>query len=181
MSTEVTTCRSCGLDNEPGRDFCERCGEYLSWAPTSFVPAITDEVEAAPTPAAQDAATTPAPAVADAATTPPAPVVAEDEAPPPPPALPAAAADPAAIADDVAPPPPPPPLQPPAHGPAAPEVPVAAQATGDASLVLRPADPAVGAAGVPAVEAGATVIFFATIRNESQIVDNYDLRVGGLP
>jgi beta-lactam-binding protein with PASTA domain len=181
VSTAVTTCRSCGLDNEPGRDFCERCGEYLSWAPTSFVPAITDEVEAAPTPAAQDAATTPAPAVADAATTPPAPVVAEDEAPPPPPALPAAAADPAAIADDVAPPPPSPPLQPPAHGPAAPEVPVAAQATGDASLVLRPADPAVGAAGVPAVEAGATVIFFATIRNESQIVDNYDLRVGGLP
>ncbi|HTN26013.1 MAG TPA: hypothetical protein VL120_18635, partial [Solirubrobacteraceae bacterium] len=42
MSTAVTTCRSCGLENEPGRDFCDRCGEYLSWAPTSYVPAVAD-------------------------------------------------------------------------------------------------------------------------------------------
>ena len=60
-------------------------------------------------------------------------------------------------------------------------VPEAPPATGDASLVLTPADPTVGAAGLPAVEAGATLTFLATIRNESQIVDNYDLTVIGLP
>ncbi|HEV2786431.1 MAG TPA: PASTA domain-containing protein, partial [Solirubrobacteraceae bacterium] len=78
-------------------------------------------------------------------------------------------------------PPPPPELT----APPAPPAPAGFQeidaASGEASLVLRPADPAVGAAGVPAVEAGAALSFEATVRNESQIVDNYDLAVLGLP
>lgn len=38
-----------------------------------------------------------------------------------------------------------------------------------------------GAAGVPAVEAGGTLAYNATIRNESRLVDNYELAVLGLP
>jgi beta-lactam-binding protein with PASTA domain len=53
--------------------------------------------------------------------------------------------------------------------------------TGDASLVLTPVNPVIGAAGVPAVDAGSALTFVATVRNESQIVDNYDLAVLGLP
>jgi beta-lactam-binding protein with PASTA domain len=53
--------------------------------------------------------------------------------------------------------------------------------TGDASLVLAAVDPVIGAASVPAVAAGAILTFSATVRNESQIVDNYDLAVLGLP
>jgi hypothetical protein len=33
-------CRNCGLRNEAGRDFCEQCGEYLSWAPTRQLEAV---------------------------------------------------------------------------------------------------------------------------------------------
>ena len=60
-------------------------------------------------------------------------------------------------------------------------MPEAPRPTGEASLVLAPALPALGAAGVPAVEAGGVLSFVARIRNESQIVDNYDLAVLGLP
>ncbi|HWC25219.1 MAG TPA: PASTA domain-containing protein, partial [Solirubrobacteraceae bacterium] len=59
--------------------------------------------------------------------------------------------------------------------------PEGAPPTGDASIVLAPADPALGTAGVPAVDAGATLSFLANVRNESEIVDNYDLAVLGLP
>ncbi|HTN23709.1 MAG TPA: PASTA domain-containing protein, partial [Solirubrobacteraceae bacterium] len=100
-------------------------------------------------------------------TVPPAPAAGDEQAPPAAPqtapSLPAVPAPP---------------------GPTVPELPAVAAApvaTGDASLVITPADPAVGVAGLPAVEAGATLMFLATIRNESQIVDNYDLRVVGLP
>ncbi len=201
MSTAVITCRSCGLENEPGRDFCDRCGEYLSWAPTAYVAAVPGH----------DAATTaidgveseeavsggpdapPAAAAADGTVTEPGPPsggeppLPDVPAPPPPPEPEPPTA--AAAASAVAPPPPEPPAAPPPPPPATPgpTVPELAsisggpEPTGDASLVLRPADPAVGAAGVAAVEAGATLAFVATIRNESQIVDNYDLRVLGLP
>jgi beta-lactam-binding protein with PASTA domain len=53
--------------------------------------------------------------------------------------------------------------------------------SGDASLVLLPADPAYTVGGVPAVDTNSTLFYRATIRNESQIVDNYDLAVLGLP
>ena len=168
MSTAATTCRSCGLDNAPGRDFCERCGEYLSWAPTALVDAVTPAGEQP----AVDAATTGAQAPEAPAGDQPTEVV------PPPPA--GAAPPPPADAQPPAAPPPPPA----APGPTLPEVAgvgAAPAATGDASLVLTAADPAVGGAGVPAVEPGSTLTFVATIRNESQIVDNYELSVAGLP
>ena len=181
MSTAVTTCRSCGLENAPGRDFCDRCGEYLSWAPTGYVPAVADIDEPAE-PLAGEMVTTgadaePAQAGEDATAVEPGPpeAAAAEKLPtelPPPVTEP----DPALVA--------PPPQSPPPPGPTVPEIAAVAQAppaSGDASLVLTAADPAVGAAGVAAVDAGAMLTFLATIRNESQIVDNYDLAVTGLP
>jgi beta-lactam-binding protein with PASTA domain len=103
---------------------------------------------------------------------PPPPVAEERPAAEPPPAPPVPAG--ATVPELPAVPP----------GPTVPEMPAVTAGpppSGDASLVITPADPAVGVAGVPAVEAGATLVFLATIRNESQIVDNYDLRVLGLP
>jgi beta-lactam-binding protein with PASTA domain len=237
--TEVVRCRSCGTDNEPGRDFCERCGEYLAWAPTTLVSAVSgaaakeamqareqeaaqgaqpagptpteesptvvlpaqrgsdgdeDDEAAAPEPPPQPADTLQAPQAAAAPAAPapagrapgdadgaqpPAAAAAVPPAAPPPPA--AAAAPPQAAAAPPPPPPPPPsvPVSPrePVHAP----VPEAPRPTGEASLVLAPAVPALGLAGVPAVEAGGVLSFVATIRNESQIVDNYDLAVLGLP
>ena len=41
MSDELQPpCRNCGLQNQPGRDFCEGCGEYISWAPTRQIAAV---------------------------------------------------------------------------------------------------------------------------------------------
>ena len=54
-------------------------------------------------------------------------------------------------------------------------------ASGDASLVLAPADPAPGSAACPPSTPARRSTFRATVRNESQIVDNYDLAVLGLP
>ena len=137
-------CRSCGTQNEPGRDFCERCGEYLSWTPTAYVAAV-------PGAGAETEEVPPADAAEPERTSITQPLAAQ--APPPPPAPPDA---PVGFHD-------------------------AEPVSGEASLVITPADPAVGTAGVPAVEAGAALSFEATIRNESQIVDNYDLAVLGLP
>ena len=42
-------CRNCGIRNQRGRDFCEQCGEYLSWAPTMHIAAVqagTSEADA---------------------------------------------------------------------------------------------------------------------------------------
>ena len=269
--TEGARCRSCGSENPPGRDFCENCGEYLAWAPTSMIAAVPESALAG------DEATSSGPEEGGAAHGPPAagdeptrvlrPDDPEHEAGPQPDDGPehepredaphgaANGADPAGTVEQAPPPPPPPPPpaareeaaapaaeedagaangapppaakqrfappsmpgrrrapkprrpappsdaghapQPPtevasAPGPPPPPlprepepeligVPQSPPATGDASLVLAPLDPAVGAGGVPAVDAGATLTFRATIRNESQIVDNYDLTVLGLP
>ncbi|HEV2787020.1 MAG TPA: hypothetical protein VGV67_11560, partial [Solirubrobacteraceae bacterium] len=103
--TEGARCRSCGTQNEPGRDFCERCGEYLSWTPTAFVAAVpgagaaTEEVS--PADASEPARTSVTePLPAPAATSPPP----EPPEPPPSPGPSGTAAMPAA------PPPPPPEL-----------------------------------------------------------------------
>ncbi|MFP5363476.1 MAG: PASTA domain-containing protein [Thermoleophilia bacterium] len=162
--TAGARCRSCATQNDPGRDFCERCGEYLSWTPTAYVAAVpgggvaTEEVP--PADAAEPERTSITERLPSRAAEQSAPGGAPAEPPPPPP------------------PSPPPPAAPP-------DAPVGIHAaepvSGEASLVLAAADLAVGAAGVPAVEAGATLSFDATIRNESQIVDNYDLAVLGLP
>lgn len=176
-------CRSCGLENEAGRDFCANCGEYLSWAPTAFVAAV---------PVAGASAEPIAPSTSiDAGDDAPTNVIGtrpDDAAAPADDRTPAAIVTPfaeppgearAPLPETPEPPPPPPP--PPSSGDAVVGIAQGPESTGDASIVLRPADPALGSAGVPAVEAGATLSFVAIVRNESQIVDNYDLAVLGLP
>ncbi len=167
----------------PGADAAgDAAGQATVPSPDAGVPA---------TPAADAHAPPPATPEADAPPAPPPPAAA---APPPPsaPAPPADFGDTAAMLppsddrDAAAPPPAPPPLEPPP-----PPVPLAAAAptgigeaptaSGDASIVLTPEALALGAAGVPAVEAGLTLSYNATIRNESRLVDNYELSVLGLP
>lgn len=84
----------------------------------------------------------------------------------------------------------PPPLQQPPAAPAPPGQPGAPPRppgppppSGGASITLRdPADQAgAGAAVAVTVEPGAAVAVMALVRNQSGIVDNYDLRVTGLP
>jgi len=170
------------LRNEDGRDFCANCGEYLSWAPTAFVaaipvtgPAAEAISESTSVQSSEEVQTTligtrpddAAPPTDDQRVGGPDFHVTPPQAPLP--------EEPALLAET-----PDPPLPPPSPD-AVVGIPEGPPPTGDASIVLAAADPAVGAAGVPAVEAGATLSFLATVRNESQIVDNYDLAVLGLP
>ncbi len=177
--SEQPPCRSCGLRNEEGRDFCANCGEYLSWAPTAFVAAIP--VTGAAAEAISEGTSIES---ADEAQTNLIGTRPQDAAPPTDDRRAPAIVTPFAqeAREDHSPPPePPPPPPPPGSDDAVVGIPAGPPPTGDASIVLRPADPTLGSAGVPAVDAGATLTFVATVRNESQIVDNYDLAVLGLP
>jgi beta-lactam-binding protein with PASTA domain len=177
--SEQPPCRSCGLVNEARRDFCANCGEYLSWAPTAFVAAVPVAGAAAEAITERTSIESGDDAQTNVIGTRP-----DDAAPPTddrtPDAIVTPFAEPAG-ADHAPPPEPEEPPPPEAAHDAVVGIPAGPSPTGDASIVLKAADPAVGAAGVPAVEAGATLSFVATVRNESQIVDNYDLAVLGLP
>src|SRR4051812_36856123 len=186
----MRTCQSCGKENPPDQDFCS-CGEYLRWEPTGFVQAITPEMAAQ----AQAEAAPPKPAepVAPAPPPPAAPSEAGNghaavPAPPPPaPAEPPRSTSPVKAA-------PPPPAQPPApipsipktlvHGAVPPpQMPAAAEAPEGATIVLRlrDGDPAKGETLHQGVEPGQREQVLALVRNQSGIVDNYDLAVDGLP
>ncbi len=195
----MRTCQSCGKENPPDQDFCS-CGEYLRWEPTGFVQAVTPEMaaqaqaEAAPPKPAEPVAPAPPPPAPEAgnghAAVPPPPA-----APPPPDSLaPTPAAPPRSTSPVKAAPPPP------AQGGRAdvipsipktlvhgavppPQVPAAAEAPEGATIVLRlrDGDPAKGETLNQIVEPGQREQVLALIRNQSGIVDNYDLAVDGLP
>jgi beta-lactam-binding protein with PASTA domain len=196
----MRVCSSCGRENPDDRDFCE-CGEYLRWDPTGVVQAITPEVlqaaqqqapPATAAPAADAPAATPAP---QAPTEPPHPAAR----PAPPPAVPAtpgngqgvASGDPLAPAPPAAPPPAATPatLQQPAVPAApAPPPPPAAPAQPEepdpAAISLRlPEGEQVnlGETLAMGVEPGQRARLLALVRNQSGIVDNYELSVRGLP
>jgi beta-lactam-binding protein with PASTA domain len=205
----MRVCSSCGRENPADRDFCE-CGEYLRWDPTAVVQAITPEVlqaaqqEAPPAAAGANApaqAEPQAPAPGQATTEPPhaaarpapppptptpgngqgAPVVSGDPlagttpAPPPPPAAPGAAVvptapQPAVPAAPVTPPPPAAPAQPEEPDPAA------------ISLRLPEGEQVnLGETLAMGAEPGGRARVLALVRNQSGIVDNYELSVRGLP
>ena len=175
-------CQNCGRENPLERDFCE-CGEYLRWEPTNYqMPTVQPpppaEKPVAPPPAEETApASTPSSAPADAA--PPAapapgyrtqvrqPAVSRRAAAPPPPPPPSPPPPPINV-------PPPPPL------PAAPPPPP----SDSAAITLRLPDdqPSAGAGPLGlAVVPGERVRVLALVRNQSQIVDNYELVVHGFP
>ncbi|HWK29965.1 MAG TPA: PASTA domain-containing protein, partial [Solirubrobacter sp.] len=166
----MRTCQSCGQENPDDRDFCS-CGEYLRWEPTGFVQAITPEMAAE---AAAQAAP-PEPAPPEAGNGHPAPP------PPPPPAPPPPTA--ASLPAIVPPTPPPAPVQPVAKTLVRGAVPAPPEATEPAMIVLRLPD-GEGAKGEllhQAVEPGQRERVLALVRNQSGIVDNYDIRVEGIP
>jgi beta-lactam-binding protein with PASTA domain len=195
----MRTCQSCGKENPPDQDFCS-CGEYLRWEPTGFMQAVTPE-------ALKQAAAEAPPETPPA---PPPPAQVSEAAPPPPPesgnggnghGAPAAPPPPPAAA----PPPPPPrntmpvPVSPPpssepapipkiaktlTHGAVPPPgSPVPAEASDPATIVLRlpEGDPAKGEVLHQAVEPGQRERVLALVRNQSGIVDNYDLAIEGMP
>jgi beta-lactam-binding protein with PASTA domain len=172
----MRTCQSCGKQNPDDQDFCS-CGEYLRWEPTGFVQAITPEMakqaqaEAAAPPVEPQARPAPPPPPpeagnghAAAAPAPPpratAPVKAAPQAPAPIPAIPKTLV----------------------QG-AVPEPPAATAPPEGATIVLRlrEGDPAKGETLHQAVEPGQRSQVLAMVRNQSGIVDNYDLRIEGLP
>jgi beta-lactam-binding protein with PASTA domain len=198
----MRTCQSCGKENPADRDFCS-CGEYLRWEPTGFVQAITPEMAAEAAAQASPPKPEPGPPAAPppppaARVTPAAPVTpgggnghgnghSQPPAPPAPPApppptigsLPAISKVPPGGRDVV---------QPPAKTlvrgavPAQP-LPGAPQPNEPATIVLRlpEGDPAKGETLHQAVEPGQRERVLALVRNQSGIVDNYDLRVEGMP
>jgi beta-lactam-binding protein with PASTA domain len=152
-------CPNCGRENGDDQDFCV-CGEYLRWEPTQHIEALK--------PAGGEPAVG-SPALPDAGPV-PAPIDPNVTLPPATPAV-AAAGRPAVAgvgAPGVASRATPGPGQPP---------------SGAATLVLRLPDKeesATGPVSVP-VTPGTRATIIALIRNESGIVDNYDVRVVGLP
>src|SRR3954465_13113317 len=168
----MRVCSSCGRENPDDRDFCE-CGEYLRWEPTGVVQAVTPEV--------LQAAEQPAP--------PPAPAPASP--PPPAPPEPAAPAPPAPGNGHAQPPAPAPAAAAPARTMQQPAVPVPAPAapaqpeepdTAANTLRLPDGDQLqLGETLAMGAEPGGRAQLLALVRNQSGIVDNYDLSVSGLP
>jgi beta-lactam-binding protein with PASTA domain len=157
-------CPSCGRENADERDFCE-CGEYLRWEATQFVeavkPAAQGSSQAAPTADPQSAPDAPSSAPVNGPVDPNLTIA--------PGAVPAAYPPAARSGGSAAPPPGAPPRE---------EAP-----PGAAVLLLRlPDDDAANPGPVKAnVTPGQRAIILGQIRNESSIVDNYDLSVSGLP
>ena len=192
----MRACPSCGHANADDADFCASCGEYVRWENTQVVSAVTPAVEKEEPPPAQQeqaaAAQPPAPAEAAPPPAQPAPPAAQPPAaqppaaqPPPPPAPAPPAAQPA--------PPAPAPAQPaaapatPAAAPA-PAAPAAAPAVAQLppdevmlNLRLPTQESATGEPVFTSIEAGGRASVLLFIRNQSRIVENYRLRVEGLP
>ncbi len=146
-------CAKCGTQNASERDFCTNCGEYLRWDPTGFMQAVPAPPPQAPPPAAP-------------------PPQGHPQQPPP-----------QGYAA-----PPPPQNYIPQHPPAQPQVPQGppppqAQPVAAEPVVITLRAPGVEAMGPPTVEVepGGTLQLVALIRNQSGIVDNYDLVLEGLP
>jgi beta-lactam-binding protein with PASTA domain len=167
-------CLKCGHENPDEVDFCEQCGEYVRWELSGVrqaVPSPPPPPPAAPAPPAQ------APPEATPVAAPPPPPA---QAPPPPTPQPVepAPAPPAEVAaapagDGAAPAPVEPQPPPPAPEPEPDSVVV--------TLRLPEEDSATGGEVTTTVEAGSATTLIALVRNQSGIVDNYDLHVEGLP
>ena len=171
----MRVCPSCERENPDDVDFCQSCGQYIRWEPTMLAPAVT--------PAAAPAAATEAPPTeAPPAEAPPAdaPPVAHPPSAPPGDGS-AAMVGPVVegAVEPAAPAPPPPPSAAPPPEPPAPEPP---QIDPDA-VVMDLRIPGVETEGpiTVSVQAGGAARVVLLIRNQSGIVDNYDVSVEGLP
>ncbi len=157
----MRTCRACGRENPDGRDFCE-CGEYLRWEPTGYVPAVSKPApEAGPPPGQGDSAASAQDVDPNLTLAADAPLVAGRAWGTP--------AAPSGLAAGVRPEP-----GTPGFGDAPP---------GAAALLLRLAGSDGAPPGVVAVdvEPGQEATILGLIRNQSGVVDNFDLWIRGLP
>ncbi|HEX3978684.1 MAG TPA: PASTA domain-containing protein [Solirubrobacteraceae bacterium] len=174
----MRVCRSCGRENPDESDFCS-CGEYLRWEPTNFLPSVSaPDAEVAPSNGAAPGAETAAPAPGGAASEAAAAAAARRAAAPagghpmspqdldpnitlgPEMILPAGGAGGSGAGGLGGAPPP-----------------------GAAALSLRlPGDDGAdgGQISVP-VQPGARATILGLIRNQSDVVDNFDLSIRGLP
>lgn len=154
-----TNCPSCGRPIDPDADFCA-CGEYLRWEPTTVLPAIQEPApgERAVAPGGTLEAPTPTRAGASGSGAPTAP---GDGAPAAPAAGPGNARPDARTRERLP----------------------AAQPGQSASLTLRLPDSPNAAPDQVAlpVTPGSRATVLALVRNQSGIVDNYELEVRGLP
>jgi beta-lactam-binding protein with PASTA domain len=151
-------CLKCGHENPDDVDFCEQCGEYVRWE-------LSGVRQAVPAPPPPQAPQPESPALA-------APPPPPSRAPPPVPAAapPAEVAAPVAVDGQV---------------PATSEYGTPQQTPQEDSVVvtlrLPEDDSATGGEVTARTEAGGTASLVALVRNQSGIVDNYDLHVEGLP
>jgi beta-lactam-binding protein with PASTA domain len=164
----VRICRSCGRENPDDADFCT-CGEYLRWEPTNFLPSVaapdTESAQANGT-AAPAPAETPVGGAAPRPATPPGghPMSPQDLDPNvtlgPEMILPAGGAGGSGAGGLAGAPPP-----------------------GAAALSLRlPGDDGADGGQISvSVQPGQRVTVLGLIRNQSDVVDNFDLSVRGLP
>ena len=152
-------CSSCGRENEDGRDFCQ-CGEYLRWEPTQFVQALGESRGSASSPAR-----TAARRVGGAV---------ESARPPLDPDLTLAPRSVAAVS--------PRPVRAP-DGRRPPPSPSPSRSLGGAALLLRlpEDDGATDGTVALSVRPGERAVVLGLVRNESDIVDNYEIEVHGLP
>ncbi len=163
-------CRSCGRENPDESDFCS-CGEYLRWEPTNFLPSVAGragpESEAAQSNGA--AASTPAETSTPAGGGAAAPAGGHPMSP--------QDLDPNITLG--------PEMIRPAGGPGAPGGGGLAGAPppGAAALSLRlPGDDGADGGQISvSVQPGARATILGLIRNQSDVVDNFDLSVRGLP
>ena len=157
-------CPRCGTENSEGTDFCVVCGEYLRWEPTRALEALTPPDASAGATAEEDQR-------ADGGA--PSPVSPEPVVDPdvtlPPGAAAVAPVRPEPVAVRAV--------------PASAGRPQAEAPPGAATLLLRLPDDDAAATGPVhvAVKPGERVVLLGLIRNESGIVDNYDIAVSGLP
>ena len=161
-------CRSCGRENPDDADFCS-CGEYLRWEPTNAMPSVSAPANDAPA-AGETAARSTEAAAAGRVAAGPAPAAPADAHPMSPQdldpnitlgpemILPGAGAGGAGGLGGAPPP-------------------------GAAALSLRlPGEDGAGEGEVTvAVAPGARASVVGLIRNQSDVVDNFDLSVRGLP
>ncbi|HZE14829.1 MAG TPA: zinc ribbon domain-containing protein, partial [Mycobacterium sp.] len=154
----MRVCPNCGRENPDNRDFCV-CGEYLRWEPTQHIAAVDPSVVPGVGQAQEHAHAGGAPA--------PGPVDPELTLP----GAPAVVAAQPGAAEGIAGPP-----------VVRPEV-AAGPPPGAATLLLRRADDEEQTTGPvsASVTPGERTVLVGLIRNESGIVDNYDIAVRGLP
>lgn len=170
-------CLKCGHQNPDDVDFCQECGEYVRWELSGVVKAVPAPPPEKPPPGTRLGPAAAAPPAAPEA--PAAPQTTPPQAPAPSEAptqsdgagQPADAPRPATAVYGAA----------EEQAPAEPELPPLEPDAVVVTLRLPEQESATGAHVTTTIEAGGYGTLVALVRNQSGIVDNYDLSISGMP